>query len=113
MTWFVARLLSRSVSGKRVKLAEDSFRLIQASSLKAARRKAERLGKKMEFEDKNYLGQKMTWEFVEVLDCYDIEGATKLKDGMEIYSLLLVPRELKAVQEMFTLDDGKRWVRDC
>jgi len=113
MTWFVARLLFRSVSGRRVKMAEDSFRLIKASSLKAARRKAERLGKKEEYETENCLGQKMTWEFVECLDCYDINGAGKLRDGLEIYSLLLVPRELKMVQGMFTLEDGRRWVRDC
>ena len=59
---------------------------------------------------KDYKGRPLREEFVEVVDCYRVEE--RLKDGAEIYSLLLVPREIKTVQRFFDLGGGRRWIRD-
>ena len=112
--WYVARLLTRSIStlakGDVVNGGEDSFHLLRAKDMKEARRKAKKLGKKLQYKTKDYKGRPLREEFVGVLDCYRVEYP--LKDGNEIYSLLLVPREIKTVQRFFDLGGGRKWIRE-
>lgn len=110
MEWYVARLLFRSiVKGEPSDLAEDTFRLIKARSATEARKKAIKIGKDYEYTYKNDDGDRVRWKMLECIDVCRVED--KLGDGVEIYSLLLVPRELGQIQKMFTLKGGKRWVR--
>jgi hypothetical protein len=113
MNWYVTRLLFRNIStlarGDAVTGGEDSFRLIRARNIKEARRKAVKLGKKSQYKYKNLKGRPVRVELVACLDVCRVEDG--LKDGKEIYSLLLVPREIKSVHKMFELNGGKLWVR--
>jgi hypothetical protein len=112
MSWYVARLLYRSVltlAKEVVSGGEDSFRLIRTKNIKEARRLARKLGKKWEHKFKNCKGHPVRIELVAVLDVCRVKDG--LKDGEEIYSLLLTPRELKSVHKMFLLDEDKLWVR--
>lgn len=111
MKWYLARLLFRSLINRQPGgLAEDTLRLVRAKNAAEARKKAVRFGKEAEHSYKNPYGELVRWRLVECIDVYEIPDP--LEDGAEVYSLLLVPRELKQVQKMFTLKGGKRWVRE-
>jgi hypothetical protein len=113
MNWYVARILTRSVStlskGEVINGGEESFRLVRAKDIKEARKRAVMMGKKLQYKTKDYKGRPLREEFVEVLDVCRVEDG--LKDGNEIYSLLLVPREIRKVQSFFDLGQGKKWIR--
>jgi hypothetical protein len=101
MAWFGAKILMRSFIPKTGEelLGEETVRLVSAKNLEDAEKKAIKLGKTLQHKYKSADGAMIHVRFQEVLDVYDIQE--RIHDGVEIYSLLITPKEVAYYMKMY------------
>jgi hypothetical protein len=106
-SWFAARLLFESKhpdEPESEKVFEDRIVLLAADDEDEAEDQAKNLGSKSREEYRNQFGDRVLWEFVEVLDLMPIY-ADEIGHGSEVYSQFLDEQDLAAVRR--SLASGK------
>lgn len=101
-TWFSARIVLRRLPFEKVpddELFEESIILLRAGSEEEAWQRAERLGTEAGHEYENVYGEKVIWQFQEVLDVVQVLHE-KVGDGTEVYYKFLRREELEQVRQM-------------
>jgi hypothetical protein len=106
-SWFSARLLFESRHPDETdveKVFEDRIVLLEADDEHEAEREARKLGSKSREEYKNQFGNRVIWEFVELLDLVPLT-TEDIAHGSELYSQFLDEQDLAAVRR--SLEPGK------
>lgn len=106
-SWFSARLLFESKhpdEPRSKKVFEDRIVLLTAAGEDEAEHKAKSLGVKAREEYRNQFGNRVIWEFVEVLDLMQLDS-DDIGHGSEVYSQFIDEQDLAAVRR--SLKPGK------
>ena len=96
LSWYSAKLLYVcDVEGNSIKnsadvkessnLTEYSIRIFKAKSEEEAKEKAKQIGLKNQHYYKNYLDEKVSWNFVKVVEIQDL-FEDEVLEGIEVYS---------------------------
>ena len=86
------------------KVYEDRIVLLEADDEDGAESEAMKLGSKSREEYKNQFGNRVIWEFIEVLDLVTLD-TDDIGHGSELYSQFLDEQDLAAVRR--SLEPGK------
>ncbi len=70
-------------NGSHASQFDEQIRIVEAYSLEAAFQKARTIGKKEEEIFINNESKMVNWQFIDVLDVYELES---IKDGEQVYS---------------------------
>ena len=105
--WFSARLLFEAKHPDEEgldKVFEDRIVLLAADDEADAESKANSVGAKSRLEYRNEYGNRVIWEFIEVLDLVTLD-TDDIGHGSELYSQFLDEQDLTAVRR--SLEPGK------
>ena len=95
MKWFLVKYIYQIVSGEGNYNAQfdEQLRLMQASNVNDALRKAEELADGFQPPFKNCKGEVVSWKFICIADLHEIQMP---EDGAEVTSILHEPNDVPA-----------------